>query len=415
MLRSLAQKVLVMALLFIGVACVSAGIVIFNVLTLQSETTHLAEDVAARSELIGDFNTHLTRVIGEVEAYIYSGVEEDLQEARLALQLAQGDANKLAALTVDAHVSTNITDAYRSLDTRRQSLFYETQQLLTAVSANHIPPSDVLATLEQAKVDLAEMEEGVDLILDQEIASGTDEVAAGSRLVLISSGGMIGLVILLTFLMLFLLQGVIVKPVTTLAAAATAVSTGVLDQTVQVTSNDEVGALQRAFNALTATIREQTEHLQQQVLTANTARAEAEAARAKIAAQLATIEAQEAVIREISVPILPLGPTALVMPLVGALDSARLQLMQQQALHAIEQRAVRSFIFDLTGVPIIDTQVADALVGAAKAVKLLGAQAMLTGIRPEVAQTLVGLGADLSSVMTHGSLQAGIAYVMQQR
>jgi rsbT co-antagonist protein RsbR len=68
-----------------------------------------------------------------------------------------------------------------------------------------------------------------------------------------------------------------------------------------------------------------------------TARAEAEAARAEIANQLATIEEQRTVTREMSVPILPLTATTMVMPLVGTLDSARLRLVQQQALHTIEQ------------------------------------------------------------------------------
>ena len=59
-------------------------------------------------------------------------------------------------------------------------------------------------------------------------------------------------------------------------------------------------------------------------------------------------------------------------------------------------------------------QVADAMVRAARAVRLLGAQVIITGIRPEVAQTLVGMGADLSSIVTHGSLQSGIAFAMGQ-
>lgn len=68
---------------------------------------------------------------------------------------------------------------------------------------------------------------------------------------------------------------------------------------------------------------------------------------------------------------------------------------------------------DITGVSIVDTQVANTLIRAAQAVKLLGAQVMLTGIRPEMAQTLVGLGVDLSTMITRGTLQSGIALAMQ--
>jgi rsbT co-antagonist protein RsbR len=65
-------------------------------------------------------------------------------------------------------------------------------------------------------------------------------------------------------------------------------------------------------------------------------------------------------------------------------------------------------------VPLVDTQVANALVRAAQAVRLLGAQVILTGIRPEVAQTLVGLGVDLRGLVTRATLMDGIAYAMQQ-
>jgi rsbT co-antagonist protein RsbR len=68
-------------------------------------------------------------------------------------------------------------------------------------------------------------------------------------------------------------------------------------------------------------------------------------------------------------------------------------------------------IIDITGVTVVDTQVANAFVRAAQAVRLLGADVMITGIRPEVAQTLIGLGVDLSGIATSSSLQSGIARV----
>lgn len=79
-------------------------------------------------------------------------------------------------------------------------------------------------------------------------------------------------------------------------------------------------------------------------------------------------------------------------------------------LEGIASRRISVAILDITGVPIVDTQVANALIQAAQAVKLLGAKVVLTGIRPEVAQTLVGLGVNLSGIITLSSLQTGIAY-----
>jgi rsbT co-antagonist protein RsbR len=104
----------------------------------------------------------------------------------------------------------------------------------------------------------------------------------------------------------------------------------------------------------------------------------------------------------------------MVMPLIGAVDSQRAQQVIETLLEGIARSGAVVAILDITGVPVVDTQVANALLRAAQAVKLLGAQILLTGIRPEVAQTLVGLGADLSGIVTCGSLQTGIAYATRR-
>jgi rsbT co-antagonist protein RsbR len=102
------------------------------------------------------------------------------------------------------------------------------------------------------------------------------------------------------------------------------------------------------------------------------------------------------------------------MPLIGSVDSRRAQQVIETLLEGIAGSSARVAILDITGVPVVDTQVANALIRAAQAVKLLGAQVVLTGIRPEVAQTPVGLGTDLSGVVTRSSLQSGIAYATSQ-
>jgi rsbT co-antagonist protein RsbR len=117
---------------------------------------------------------------------------------------------------------------------------------------------------------------------------------------------------------------------------------------------------------------------------------------------------QRDVIRELSVPVLPVSAKTLVMPLVGALDTARLQLVQEQALHAIERSAARQLVIDITGVPVIDSQVAQGLLAVVEAARLLGAEAVLVGVRPEVAQTLVGLGLVLPGLCTYADLRTAI-------
>jgi rsbT co-antagonist protein RsbR len=122
------------------------------------------------------------------------------------------------------------------------------------------------------------------------------------------------------------------------------------------------------------------------------------------------IHAQAAALAELSTPLIPISDNTVVMPLVGAIDSRRAQQVIEGLLVGIVETRAQIAILDITGVPVVDTQVADALLRAAQAVKLLGARVVLTGIRPEVAQTLVGLGVDLTGIVTRSTLQSGIAF-----
>lgn len=133
----------------------------------------------------------------------------------------------------------------------------------------------------------------------------------------------------------------------------------------------------------------------------------AEAERLKL--QEEVIMAQQAALRELSTPLIPIIDGVVAMPLIGSIDSGRAQQVIETLLTGVAASHATVVILDITGVPVVDTQVASALLRAAQAVKLLGAEVMLTGIRPEVAQTLVGLGVNLSAITTRSTLQSGIA------
>ncbi|GAB4430863.1 MAG: hypothetical protein OHK0015_16610 [Chloroflexi bacterium OHK40] len=140
-------------------------------------------------------------------------------------------------------------------------------------------------------------------------------------------------------------------------------------------------------------------------------RAEAE----RIALQEQIIAAQQAALRELSTPIIPISDGVIALPLIGAIDSARAQAVLESLLEGVAELRASTAILDITGVQVVDTQVANALLRAAQAVKLLGAQVIITGIRPEVAQTLVGLGLDLSGITTLATLQSGIAHALGRK
>jgi anti-anti-sigma regulatory factor len=127
------------------------------------------------------------------------------------------------------------------------------------------------------------------------------------------------------------------------------------------------------------------------------------------------IRMQAATLAELSTPLIPLNDQIVVMPLVGGLDTHRVQQVLDTLLSGVQNSRAQVAIIDITGVPVVDTQVANTLLQAAQAVKLLGARVVLTGIRPEVAQTLVGLGVNLGHIVTRGTLQSGISYATQQR
>ena len=126
------------------------------------------------------------------------------------------------------------------------------------------------------------------------------------------------------------------------------------------------------------------------------------------------IRLQETTLAELSTPLIPLTAHSIVIPLVGAMNDHRAHQVLDALLHGVSESGAHVAIIDITGVPIIDSQVASVLIQAAQATRLLGAEVILTGIRPEVAQTLVGLGIDLKGIVTLSTLEKGIHYAMRR-
>jgi PAS domain S-box-containing protein len=144
-----------------------------------------------------------------------------------------------------------------------------------------------------------------------------------------------------------------------------------------------------------------------------TIRVQAEAAQMRL--QDEVIQAQAAALAELSTPLIPLTAHAVLMPLIGSIDSQRAQQVVETLLAGVAQQGAEIAILDITGVPVVDTQVAHALIRAAQAIQLLGAHIVVTGIRPEVAQTLVGLQVEFRGVITRSTLQEGVRYVLGQQ
>ncbi|MCS6937990.1 MAG: PAS domain-containing protein, partial [Roseiflexaceae bacterium] len=146
-----------------------------------------------------------------------------------------------------------------------------------------------------------------------------------------------------------------------------------------------------------------------------TVRRRAEEAIRERALQQQIIEAQQAALRELSTPLMPIADGVVVMPIIGSIDNRRAQQIMETLLEGIAAYSADIAILDITGVRVVDTQVAGALVRAAQAARMLGARVVLSGISAEIAQTLVHIGAEMRDMVALRSLQQGIAYALEQR
>ncbi|MDX1529107.1 MAG: STAS domain-containing protein, partial [Gammaproteobacteria bacterium] len=120
------------------------------------------------------------------------------------------------------------------------------------------------------------------------------------------------------------------------------------------------------------------------------------------------IRQQQEAIRELSTPVLPVRERLLILPIIGIIDPQRARQLTEQLLRGIRINRAMVVVMDLTGVPAVDAAVANHLVQTVEASRLVGAEVIVTGLSPELAQTLVTIGVDLGKMSTVGDLQGGI-------
>ncbi len=137
-------------------------------------------------------------------------------------------------------------------------------------------------------------------------------------------------------------------------------------------------------------------------------------AKLELEAKLALVERQQEVIRNLETPVIQVWDHVLTLPMVGVVDSRRAARVTEDLLDAVSRTQARFAILDLTGVDIVDTATAGHILDIITAVRLLGAEGIITGIRPNVAQTMVSLGLDMSRVSTLATLRDGLALAMRK-
>lgn len=226
--------------------------------------------------------------------------------------------------------------------------------------------------------------------------------------------------LLLAAIALLVLVGVIgvffarrlTRPIIALERGAQMVANGDFSIYIPTMSEDELGRLSTSFNLMTRRLRQAQlqvqqaqESLEHEVVERTT---DLNQRSAELALALTELHTSTATLRALSTPLIPVFDGVLVMPLIGNLDEERGRQILQQVLASVDQNRSRVIIIDVTGMTILDDQVAAILTRAAQAVRLLGAEAILVGMRPEVAQALVSLDLDISTLSISATLESGL-------
>lgn len=127
------------------------------------------------------------------------------------------------------------------------------------------------------------------------------------------------------------------------------------------------------------------------------------------------IQRQQQDLLELSTPVIKLWEGVLAVPMIGTLDSSRTQMVMETLLQKIVETGATLAIIDITGVPTVDTLVAQHLLKTVSAIRLMGAECVISGIRPQIAQTIVHLGIDLEGIASKASLADALALALRQR
>ena len=164
--------------------------------------------------------------------------------------------------------------------------------------------------------------------------------------------------------------------------------------TTELPEDDPFGILYEGINEVVDTLISNQERL--------------EGYQSELEAKLEMIERQRNAIRELSTPVIEIWGGVLCLPVVGVMDTSRSAEMTDALLRAVTEKKARYTIIDVTGIEVMDTSTADHFIRMAKAVRLLGAECVLAGISPNIAQTIVHMGVDLSGVVTFRTMREAL-------
>jgi anti-anti-sigma regulatory factor/HAMP domain-containing protein len=242
-----------------------------------------------------------------------------------------------------------------------------------------------------------------------------EAVARGAALQLL--GISLGSYLLLSIILALVLHLLVVQPLQHLATIAGRFRQGQRSLRSRISRRDEIGLLSATFDDMADEVETTLSGLEDQVAHRT---ADLEQQRAALSQALDNLRASTderlsliETIRQLSTPVIQVYEHIILIPLIGIIDATRMEQIETAMLMGIEKSYAQKVILDLTGVPIIDTNVAAFLARLPRLAQLLGAEVTMVGIAPEVAESLVHLGVDFSGTITRSNLQSGVLYALR--
>lgn len=225
--------------------------------------------------------------------------------------------------------------------------------------------------------------------------------------------------LILSLLIGLLLRQLIIAPLRRLSAASDQISGGNWVIPVGHERSDEFGKVARSFGQMVHALQARESQLQETIGAVQAMNSELDERVVERTRELQSlVSSQEqllAQIREMSTPVVPVLNDVIVVPLIGNFDQQRGAQLAPTILSGIEQYRARVAILDITGVTMVDRQVAATWIDIANAARLIGTVTILVGVRPEIAQTMVQLGIDFNHIRTYASLKEAIQHILIQR
>ena len=372
-------------------------------------TLRFAEAMAALQKAgVGrpsDFDEQLARFEVAVDGFHENGRMADRQIASALGVLARmaEEGTHESDATEEIARSQRITSELTTARRRHNVYLDEADRVFGMIRAGSY--IDALAAVED--VDIVE-DEVSNLLADKTDAVGQN-IIASARTVEENATGAVSvtmgvgiLLVVLAFILGLLLSRTITVPIRNAADVAQRISEGERQLTIDTSAADETGDLMRAMEHMVNSIRTAEDDIRN-------AQAEVEEQLKRVQDANVAIREQGELILELGAPVVQVAEGVLMLPLVGDIDTQRASQITEKILDAITKSDAAAVILDLTSVPGMDTSVARNIMKTVDAVRILGAEVVVTGFSPEAAQTIAELGVDFGNLITRGTLKAGVA------